>query len=72
MPSFVKWRKREKRNDKEHQEMASFFHIAEFSNGFSFGIFLRKRLLQFLYYLFMQEKVQVKLSEASVHKCSSK
>ena len=72
MPSDVKWRKREERNDKEHHKKASFFHIAEFWNGFSFGIFLKKRLLQFLYYLFMQEKVQVKLSEASVHRYFSK
>ena len=47
MPSDVKWRKREKRNDKEHHEKASFFHIAEFSNGFCFVLFLRKRLLHF-------------------------
>ena len=49
-----------------------FFHIAEFSNGFSFALFLIKRLLHFLCYLFMQEKVQVKLSEAVVRRCSSK
>ena len=72
MPSDVKWRKREKRNDKEHHEKASFFHIAEFSNGFCFVLFLRKRLLHFLCYLFIQEKVQVKLSEAAVCRCSSK
>ena len=36
MPSDVKWRKREERNDKEHHKKASFFHIAEFSNGFCF------------------------------------
>ena len=34
MPSDVKWRKREKQND--HHEKISFFHIAEFSNGFCF------------------------------------
>ena len=49
----VKWRKREKRNDKEHHEKASFFHIAEFSNGFCFVLFMRKRLLYFLCYLFI-------------------
>ena len=38
MPSDVKWRKREKRNDKEY-EKASFFHIAEYSNGFCFFVF---------------------------------
>ena len=53
MPSDVKWRKREKRNDKEHHEKASFCHIAEYSNGFSFVLFLRKRLLHFQCYLFM-------------------
>ena len=71
MPSGEKWRKREKRNDKEH-EKASFFHIAEYSNGFCFALFSRKRLLHFQCYLFMQEKVQVKLSEAAVRRCSSK
>ena len=49
-----------------------FFHIAEFSNGFCFALFLRKRLFDFLCYLFIQEKVQVKISEAAVHRCSSK
>ena len=44
MPSDVKWRKREKRNDKEHHEKASFFLIAEYSNGVFFVLFLRKRL----------------------------
>ena len=39
MPSDVKWRKREKQND--HHEKISFFHIAEFSNGFCF-IFEKK------------------------------
>ena len=63
MPSDVKWRKRQKRNDKEHHEKASFFHIAEFSNGFSFVSFLRKRL---------QQKVQVKFSDAALCRFSSK
>ena len=71
MPSDEKWRKREKRNDKEH-EKGSFFHIAEYSNGFCFALFSRKRLLHFQCYLFMQEKVQVKLSEAAVRRCTSK
>ena len=71
MPSGEKWRKREKRNDKEH-EKASLFHIAEYSNGFCSVLFLRKRLLHFQCYLFMQEKVQVKLSEAAVRRCTSK
>ena len=39
---------------------------------FCFVLFLRKRLLQFLCYLFMYENVQGKLSEAAVHRCSSK
>ena len=34
MPPDVKWRKREKWNDKEHHEKASFFNIAEFWNSF--------------------------------------
>ena len=42
MPSDVKWRKREKRTDKEHHEKASFFYVAEFSIGFCFVLFLRK------------------------------
>ena len=49
-----------------------FFHIAEFSNGFCFVLFLRERLLHFLCYLFIQEKVQVKISEAAVGRYSSK
>ena len=49
-----------------------FFHIAEFSNSFCFVLFLRKHLLHFLCYLFMQENVQVNLSEAAVCRCSSK
>ena len=49
-----------------------FFHIAEFSNGFCFVLFLRKRLLHFPCYLFIQKKVQVKISEAAVRRCSSK
>ena len=53
MPSDVKGRKREKGNDKEHHEKASFFHIAEFLNGFCFVLFLRKRHLHFLCYLFI-------------------
>ena len=48
------------------------FHIAEFSNGFCFVLFLKKRLLHFLFYLFMKEKVQVEISEAAVRRCSSK
>ena len=48
MPSDAKWRKREKRNDKEHHEKASFFHIAEFSNGFCFVLFFRRRRLPML------------------------
>ena len=71
MPSGEKWRKRVKRNDKEHKK-ASLFHIAEYSNGFCFVLFLRKRLLHFQCYLFMWEKVQVKLSEAAVRRCTSK
>ena len=49
-----------------------FFHIAEFSNGFCFVLFLRKRLLHFLCSLFVQEKGQLKISEAAVRRCSSK
>ena len=49
-----------------------YFHIAEFSNGFCFVLFLRKCLLHFLCYFFIQEKVQVKISEAAVRRCSSK
>ena len=48
------------------------FHIAELSNGFCFVLFLKKRLLHFLFHLFMQEKVQVKISEAAVCRRSSK
>ena len=69
MPSDVKWRKREKRN--VHHEKASFFHIAEFSNGFCFVLFLRKRLFHFLSFV-NAGKNQVKLSEAAVRRCSSK
>ena len=72
MPSDVKCRKKEKRNHKEHHKKASFFHIAEFSNGFFFVLFLRKRILRFLCYLFIYEKVQVKLSETAVRRCFSK
>ena len=53
MPSDVKWSKREKRNDKEHHKKVSFFHRAEFSNGFCFVLFLRKCLLHFLCCLFI-------------------
>ena len=55
-----------------------FFHIVEFYEVFfvfflfCFVLFLRKRLLQFLCYLFMYENVQGKLSEAAVHRSSSK
>ena len=70
MSSDVKWRKREKRNDPH--EKVSVFYIAEFSNGFCFVLFLRKRLLHILCYLFMYEKVQVKLSEAAFRRCPSK
>ena len=42
MPSDVKWRKKEKRNHKEHHKKASFFHIAEFSNGFFFCFIFEK------------------------------
>ena len=72
MSSDVKWRKREKRTDKEHHEKASFFYIAEFSIGFCFVLFLRKHLLHFLCCLFIQKKVQVKISEAAVRRCSLK
>ena len=48
------------------------FFIAEFSNGFCFVSFFRKHLLHFLCYLFIQKKVQVKISEAAVRRCSSK
>ena len=41
MPSDVKWRKREKRNDKEH-EKASLFHIADYSNSFRFVFIFEK------------------------------
>ena len=53
MPSDVRWRKTEKQNDKEYHEKASVFHIAAFSNGFCFVLFLRKRILHFLCYLFI-------------------
>ena len=46
--------------------------MAEFSNGFCYVLFLRKRLLHFLCYLLVQEKIQVKISEATVRRCSSK
>ena len=72
MPSDVKWRKRKKQNDKKHHEKASLFHIAQYWKGFCFVLFLRKNLLHFLCYLFMQENVLVKLSEAVVRRCSSK
>ena len=62
----MQWRYREKRNDQEHHEKASFFHLANF-----FVLFLRKCPLQFLccllYDLLMQENVQT-----AVHRCSSK
>ena len=48
------------------------FDIAEYSNGFCFVLFLTKRHLHFQCYLCMQEKVQVKLSEAAVRSCTSK
>ena len=48
MPSDMKWREREKWNDKEHHEKASFFHIAEYLNGFCFILFLRKHLLHYV------------------------
>ena len=48
------------------------FFTAEFSNGFCFVSFFRKRLLHFLCYLFIQKKVQVKISEAAVRRCFSK
>ena len=35
----MKWRNREKRNDQEHHEKASFFHIAELQNGFFYLVF---------------------------------
>ena len=39
----------EKRDDKEHHEKTSVFHLAEFENGtVVFVLFLRKRLLHFL------------------------
>ena len=47
-----------------------FFHITEYSNTFCFVLFLRKRLLHFQFYLFMQEKVQLKLAKAAVRKCT--
>ena len=68
----VKCRNREKRNDKERHEKTFLFHTAQFWNGFCFLLFLRKYLLHFQCYLFMLENVQVKLSEAAVHRCSSK
>ena len=33
------WRNREKRNDQEHYEKASFFHLAGFKNGFFCFVF---------------------------------
>ena len=72
MPPGVKWRNREKQNDKEHHEKASFFSYNWVWNGFCFVLFLRKRLLHFLCYLFMKENAQVKHSESAVRRCSSK
>ena len=37
----MQWRNREKRNDKDHHEKASFFHLAELQNG-CFVLFLGK------------------------------
>ena len=48
------------------------FYIAGFSNGFCFVLFLRKCLLHFLCYLFIQKKIQVKISEAAVRRCLQK
>ena len=70
MPSDKKWKKREKRNDKEHHEKASFFHKPEYSNGFCFVLFLRKRLLYFQCNLFMFKFKWD--SEAAVPRCTSK
>ena len=65
MPSDVKWRKREKRNDKEHNEKASLFRIAEYSNGSFFCFIFEKTSCE--------EKVQVNfLPEAAVRRCTSK
>ena len=71
----MQWRHREKRNDHEHHENPSFFHLAKFWMFFFFVcvcvLFLRKYLLQILccflrYYLFIEENVQ-----KAVHRCSS-
>ena len=55
----MQWRYREKRNDQEHHEKASFFHLAKFWMVFCLFLFLRKYLLQFLCcllcYLFIEE-----------------
>ena len=64
MPSDVKWRKREKRNDKEHHEKASFSYSRVFERGFFCFIFEKTSC---------EEKVQVNfLSEAAVRRCTSK
>ena len=60
MPSDVKWRKREKRNDIEYHENAGLFHATEFSNDFCFVLFLWKRLVKW------NCQSQVKLSKAAV------
>ena len=45
----VQWRNREKRYDKEHHEMVSFFHLAEFEND----TFLSSPLPMYLVMLFV-------------------
>ena len=72
MPPEVNWRKSQKQNDREHHEKATFFHIAAFWNDNCFALVLKKRLLHFLCYLFVQKNVQLKLSEAAVRICSLK
>ena len=60
MPSDVKWKKREKRNDKEDHEKASI------RTGFFLFYFWENET-------FCEEKIQVNfLLEAAVRRCTSK
>ena len=71
-PPDVQQTNREKLNGKEHHGKTSFFFIQLSCTTVRFVFFMRKRLLHFLCDLFMYESIQGKLSEAAVHRCSSK
>ena len=71
-PPDVQWRNREKRNHKELHEKARFFHVVKFWNGFFF-CFVFKKTSSSLPMLFVHVgKRSGILSEAAVHRCSSK